>query len=293
MMNILLTQAISFPHLGITIKGLPASFQLSDSASLYISGILVGLAIILAYFIIRWQADVTNQDREMYIGLAVPVVFFSVVGARIFYILFSIDKVGDRPELMSILNGGMSWYGALFAGALTVFIYTKVKKLPLYKIFDTVSAGILAGQALGKWGDFFSRRNFGRYTDNLFAMRLSVEDVEQKNITSLMLAAAEKKGYTGYIQVHPLFLYESVAEIFLLIFILFYFRHKKFNGEIFLIYLTGYGLIRFLTEGLRVTSLKIWGTSVAVSQAISLVMAVTCISLLIVKRTDAEAKSKG
>lgn len=175
-MNILLTQEISFPGIGITFDNVPSSFTISENFGLSMYGIFIGIAIVVGFAVVLWQAGVTGQDRETYVDLAVPVILFSVIGARMFYLLFSITSLNPESPEQIFGSGGLSWYGALGAGSFTVFIYCRIKKLDVYDVCDTASGGLLVGQSVGIWGDFFARQGFGRYTGNPLAMRLSVED---------------------------------------------------------------------------------------------------------------------
>ena len=155
---------------------------------------------------------------------------------------------------------------------------------------DTACVGLLTGQIIGRWGNFFNREAFGDYTNNLFAMRLSTYDVNQNAITKKMLEMAEEGNYVGFIQVHPTFLYESVWNLILLICILLYTKHKKFDGELFLMYMGGYGLGRAFIEGLRTDQLTLGDTGIAVSQVLAFALFVTSLGLIIYKRVTLKKK---
>ena len=155
---------------------------------------------------------------------------------------------------------------------------------------DTACVGLLTGQIIGRWGNFFNREAFGDYTNNLFAMRLSTYDVNQNAITKKMLEMAEEGNYVGFIQVHPTFLYESVWNLVLLICILLYTKHKKFDGELFLMYMGGYGLGRAFIEGLRTDQLTLGDTGIAVSQVLAFALFVTSLGLIIYKRVTLKKK---
>ena len=150
--------------------------------------------------------------------------------------------------------------------------------------------GLLTGQFIGRWGNLFNREAFGDYTNNLFAMRLSTYDVNQNAITKKMLEMAEEGNYVGFIQVHPTFLYESVWNLILLICILLYTKHKKFDGELFLMYMGGYGLGRAFIEGLRTDQLTLGDTGIAVSQVLAFALFVTSLGLIIYKRVTLKKK---
>ncbi len=142
--------------------------------------------------------------------------------------------------------------------------------------------GLLVGQILGRWGNFMNREAFGGYTDGLFAMQLPIEAVRKSDI-SADLAAHIVDG-ANYIQVHPTFLYESALNLVLLIALWFYRKHKKFDGDMMLIYLGGYGIIRFFVEGLRTDQLQIGSTGIAVSQMLGIGLFIFSLGVQIIVR---------
>ena len=142
--------------------------------------------------------------------------------------------------------------------------------------------GLLVGQILGRWGNFFNREVFGEYTDSLLAMRIPVSMVRERDISPLI--AAHMTEGTNYIQVHPTFLYEGMWNLAVLVFLLLYLKHKKFDGEIALFYFAGYGIGRALIESIRTDQLYITGTKIPVSMVLGIVMAVSAIAADLVIR---------
>lgn len=275
---------ISFPNLGITIDYLPKSLTLFGTVDIAFYGLIIGIGIMLGYFVAKWQAVRTNQNTEVYLDFALYAIITSIIGARVYYVIFSWDYYKD--DIIQIFNlraGGLAIYGAVIGAVLSAIVYTKIKKYSFFLLADTGVAGLITGQILGRWGNFFNREAFGDYTDGLFAMRLSVEDVSRSSITKTMLAEAEKNDYVGFIQVHPTFLYESVWNLVVLVILIVYTKHKKFDGEIFLLYLAGYGLGRAWIEGLRTDQLLIGTTSLAVSQLLSIFLFVSCTAIILYK----------
>ena len=147
-----------------------------------------------------------------------------------------------------------------------------------------MALAILNGQMLGRWGNFFNREAFGEYTDGLFAMRLPVDAVRGQDISALMREHIEAADGVNYIQVQPAFLYESLWCLLLLLILVLYRKHKKVDGEVFLLYLLGYGIGRFWIEGIRTDQLLIPGTSLAVSQAVAVVTAAAALVLILYRR---------
>ncbi len=229
-----------------------------------------------------WQAGRLKQDKEMVLDLALWDIIFAVISARLYYVLFSWDYYSQNPiEIFNIRGGGMAIYGGVIGGVVTTFVFARVKKLSFYELLDIACTGLLVGQIFGRWGNFFNREAFGGYTDNLFAMQLKRSDVRAGDITNELLSNLVTLDGTEYIQVHPTFLYESLWNIAVLLVILWYTKKRKFQGELFLMYLCGYGLGRFWIEGLRVDQLKLFGTQLAVSQLLSVVLVVGSLSVLL------------
>ena len=153
---------------------------------------------------------------------------------------------------------------------------------------DICVPGLALGQAIGRWGNFCNREAFGEYTDSLFAMRLPIEAVRQGEITEKI---AEHIGEgVNYIQVHPTFLYESIWNALLVVLLILLWRYKKFEGQITLAYLGGYGLGRFWIEGLRTDQLHIPGTGIPVSQMLAFVLFVfsLVITIYMLKKNNKE-----
>ncbi len=273
---------IAFPHIGVYLENVPKTFSVFGF-DIAFYGLIIGLGVLAGIFLAERLAKATGQNAEVYWDFAIYAVIFSVIGARLYYVVFSWDKYKDN--LLSIFNtrkGGMAIYGAVIGAFLTLFIYTKIKKLNAFQIGDTGVAGLILGQVIGRWGNFMNREAFGGYTDGLFAMRLPIEAVRRHEITEEMWAHVTDG--VNYIQVHPTYLYESAWNLLILVLILCYFNRKKFHGEICLLYFGGYGLGRFLIEGLRTDQLLLPGTSIAVSQLLSLCLVVFAVVTDIVVR---------
>ena len=261
---------IAFPNLGIYLHNMPRGFSIFGfEITLY--GVLIGIGMLAGILLAAHQAKVAGQNPDIIWDFAIYAIVFSIVGARLYYVAFEWDMYKD--DLLSIFNtrqGGLAIYGGVIAAFLTLFIYAKLKKQNPFWIMDACVPGLILGQAIGRWGNFTNREVFGEYTDNLFAMRLPVEAVRARDISE-NVASHIVEG-TNYIQVHPTFLYESLWNVGVLVFLLLYRRHKKFEGELALYYLAGYGLGRAWIEGIRTDTLFIPGTTVPVSQVLAVVL---------------------
>ena len=276
-----LSQRIEFPNLGITIE-MSDRIALFGEASIAVNSILLGIAIVAGFFVVCWQAVRTGQDRELYLDFALYVIPISLLGARLYYVIFSLGRLPADPiQLIELKEGRLAIYGAVLAGIVTAFFYSSLKRLDFWRLADTVCVGLLTGQIIGRFGDFFARRSFGGYTDGRLAMRLGIHDVLAGRglvgpsdtaisvVSEEMIRQSELGGYPGYIQVHPIFLYEAVWNFLLLVFLLAITKHKHFEGELFLVYVIVYSFGRLWLEGMRTDPLYVWGPEVPVSQVVA------------------------
>lgn len=283
---------IAFPNLGIYLRNVPKTIMIGNfSIALY--GIVIGLGMILGLSLAARVAKKTGHDPDVIWDLAVSLLIFGIMGARIYYVIFMWDYYKDDPiQILNLRGGGLAIYGGIIAGVLTLYIYCRIKKQKFPLILDFVIYGLLVGQIMGRWGNFFNREVFGEYTNNLLAMRIPVSMVREQDI-SASIAAHMAEG-TNYIQVHPTFLYEGMWNLAILIFLLLYLEHKKFDGEIALLYFAGYGIGRALIESIRTDQLYIPGTQIPVSMVLGLVMAAAAISAeLIIRFRIANSEKAG
>lgn len=274
--------AINFPHLGIHLKDVGESISIFGFQIAYY-GILIALALFVGIMIATIEGKRTGQKSEDYLDLGIVVAFCAILGARVYYVIFSWEEYKDNFwSIFNIREGGLAVYGGIIACVIAVFIFAKVKNLSAAIILDTAVLGLMAGQVIGRFGNFFNREAFGEYTDGLFAMQLPKAMVRAKDVTELMEQNIVVIEGVNFIQVHPTFLYEALWNLVLLIVLLIYRKQKKFNGEIFLLYLVGYGIGRFWIEGLRTDQLLIPGVGWAVSRVLALVLLIGAATVLAV-----------
>lgn len=260
---------IAFPNLGISFEHVGKNIDIFGFTIAYY-GIIIGAAILLGFLIATVEAKRTGQNPEDYMDMGIIGVIAGIVGARLYYVIFSWDMYKDNLlHIFNLREGGLAIYGGVIGAVIAVFALARWKKLSPFLILDTVAMPILNGQMLGRWGNFFNREAFGEYTDGLFAMRLPVDAVRSGDITERMREHMETIGGVEYIQVSPTFLYESVWCAVLLIILILYRKHKKYEGELFLLYIFGYALGRVWIEGLRTDQLLIPGIGFPVSQALA------------------------
>ena len=267
-----MTMNIHFPNLGIHLENVGKSISVFGFEIAYY-GMVIGFGVLMGIVLAAYLAKKTGQDPDTYYDLALYAVVISIVGARIYYVVFSWDSYKD--DILSIFNlreGGLAIYGGVIAAVLTVIVYGKIKKISFWILADTASPALILGQIIGRWGNFFNREAFGQYTDSFLAMQLPMDAVRTSDITGEMMENLVVIDGISYIQVHPTFLYESVWNIGVLAAMFIWMKYKRFEGEIFLTYLFGYGIGRFWIEGLRTDQLLIPGTKVAVSQMLAIVL---------------------
>lgn len=274
---------IAFPNLGIYLKDVPRSFSLFGF-DIYFYGLIIGIGVIAGILMASHVAKISGQNPDTYWDFAIYAVICSVLGARIYYVLFSWNEFKDNPlRVFNIRQGGLAIYGAVIAAFITLFVYTKVKKQNALLMGDTAMAGLILGQAIGRWGNFMNREVFGEFYDGLLSMQLPIAAVRDSSDITENIMAHIPEG-ANYINVHPTFLYESLWNLLVFALVLLWRKHKKFDGELCLLYFAGYGLGRFIIEGIRTDTLFIPGTSIPVSQALSLVMVVFAVAVDVVVR---------
>ncbi|MCI8461905.1 MAG: prolipoprotein diacylglyceryl transferase [Lachnospiraceae bacterium] len=282
---------IAFPHLGIYLRDVPKSFSIFGLDIAYY-GVIIGLGVLAGILMAAHQAKVTGQDPDTYWDFAIYAVIFSVVGARIYYVIFAWDYYKD--DLLSIFQtrkGGMAIYGGVIAAFITLFVYCRIKKKNPLLMGDTAMPGLLLGQIIGRWGNFMNREVFGEFYDGLFSMQLPVAAVRARDISE-NIAAHIPEG-ANYINVHPTFLYESLWNLGVMVLMLVYRKHKRFDGELCLLYLGGYGLGRFIIEGIRTDTLFLPGTTIPVSQVLAMLMLIFAVAVDIAVRIRLKKKSLG
>ena len=243
--------AITFPGLGISVDPSPVAFSVFGK-DIYWYGIIIAAGFLLAYFYMDRRARVFGLTGDNVVDILLWAVPLGVICARIYYCVFYWDAYRDNPvSCLYIWEGGLAIYGGVLGGILGIFLYHKIKKIPLLPMLDLASFGVLVGQICGRWGNFMNREAHGGETTSFLRMGLMDPD-----------------GVVRYY--HPTFLYESVWNLVGLIALHFLSKKRKFDGEMFLLYLFWYGLGRAWIEGLRTDSLYLFGTGIRVSQLLAL-----------------------
>lgn len=258
---------ISFPMLG-GLQLNPPSYFLLFGHPIYFYGVIIGLGFLLGITFCAKRARRFGLKEDDIYDVVIWLIPCSIIGARLYYVLFQLGYYLEHPdELFALRNGGLAIYGGVIAGVLVAYLICRRKKIPFPAMLDCLCYGLLLGQILGRWGNFMNREAFGAETTVFCRMGLT-----------------DLNGTTVY--VHPTFLYESLWNLGVLLFLLWFEKagKRRFDGHCVTLYFLLYGLGRFWIEGLRTDSLYLGGTGIRISQALSLVLVLASAALLIYKQ---------
>lgn len=257
---------LSFPGFGIGEFSVNSeAFTLFGvSIAWYALIITCGMICAVSYTVYRAnKIGIILDDVLDFVIFAIPI---GIIGARLYYVLAEIEHYKTLGDVFNIREGGLAIYGGIIAGAITVFVVAYFKKINFFAFADCCTPGIILAQAIGRWGNFMNGEAFGSETD-IFC-RMGVSNALTFNRT---------------IYVHPTFLYESLWNILGFVLINIFYKHKKYDGQIFLLVFGWYGLGRMLIEGLRADSLytNLFGLEFRTSQVLAALIFAACLSLLI------------
>lgn len=269
-------EMILFPNIGLEFEHVGTGISIFGFEITFF-GILLGLSILLGTGLIIWDVYNNGRNMEEYLTLEIWVLLLGLIGARLYYVIFRMEDYQNLLlDFFLLRNGGMTFYGALIAGIVTVLVYAKIHKLSEGQLLDTACVGLAAGQILSSLGLYFNREGFGEYTNGLLAMQIPADSVSIHAVTETMRKHIDIIGGERYIQVEPLFLMEFIWAIGVLAVLILYKHKRNFQGELFLLYVVLYSMGQFWIEGLRVDTITIPGIGwkvVRVTAAIMIVMA--------------------
>ena len=257
----------------------PVAFKLGNlSVKWY--GIIMAVAIILAVSMAIFEGRKRQIESDDFMDLLLWAVPLGYVGARIYYVIFEWNYYSQHlDEIIAIWNGGIAIYGGLLAGLAVLLVFCYKRMLPPFLMLDIITPGVMAAQILGRWGNFINQEAHGGPTTLAFLQSLHLPDfiINQMKI--------------GGVYYQPTFLYESFFNLIGLLIILLL-RHRKHlfkQGEIFMLYLAWYSVVRFFVEGMRTDSLYLLG-SIRVSQMLSVILLIVVIVLFIYRRRVVKPK---
>lgn len=282
-----------FPHLNIVIERLRNHISLFGRIDIAFYGIIIGIGMLLALFTVERNAVRHNENPAVFYDFFIMAVIFGIIGARVYYVAFEWNYYkGDILKILNIRQGGLAIYGGIIGGTLAAIIFCRLRKYPFLKLADGSVLGILVGQIIGRWGNFFNCEAFGGYTDSLFAMRIKQSLVNPSMINEELKNHLILDNGISYIQVHPTFLYESCWNLAVFIILFIYAGKRKMGtGDVAIRYFLCYGIGRFLIEGLRTDQLKLPGTGLAVSRLLSLVLVLCMTAIIFYKKIKTDSRT--
>ena len=242
---------ISFPSLGLSFNPDRVAFYIGEKG-IYWYGIIIAVGFLLAVYYALRRSGQFGLTQDNIIDMLLCAVPLAIIGARAYYCIFSWELYQDDPiRVLYIWEGGLAIYGGVIGAAIGLTIYTKVKKVRTGAMLDIGGLGLMIGQSIGRWGNFINREAHGSVTESFLRMGLT-----------------DANGNVTYY--HPTFLYESLWNALGFLLLHFYSKKKrKYDGQIFVMYIGWYGLGRLFIEGLRTDSLYLLGTNLRVSQLLA------------------------
>ena len=258
---------IRFPFLGDLTLNPPASFSVFGR-EIYFYGVIIALGFVLGILYCARRAPEFGISSDSVYDMMIWMIPLSILGARLYFVLFQTEYYFAHPaEILAVWEGGLAIYGGIISGVLVAFVFCRVRHIAFLDMLDLMSFGVLIGQALGRWGNFFNREAFGAETEIFCRMGLTAPD-----------------GTTVY--VHPTFLYESLWNLLGLAFLIYFTRsgRRRYCGQVALMYFFWYGLGRSWIEGLRTDSLYLAHTGIRVSQLLSILIVCVSGTILLINR---------
>ena len=257
---------ISFPGLGIEGINPPRTLPFTIAGKeIYYYGLIIALGFLLAILYARKRVKEFGTNFDLVTDAILWAAPTAIVCARIYYVVFRWDLYRDNPiTALYIWQGGIAIYGAVIGAILGLVLFSRVHKQKLPPYLDIMALGLLIGQLIGRWGNFFNREAYGAEILNNFFLRMGIE---------------EAGGFVRYW--HPTFLYESLWNLIGFILLHFLSKKRKYDGQTFLQYVAWYGLGRVWIEGLRTDSLYIGSTDIRVSQLLAGVTFVAAVGVML------------
>lgn len=259
---------VSFPGLGIELTVNSVLFS-SGGITIRWYGVLIAIGMALAILYCSNRSKLFGVSSDKLLSCVLGGMVLGIIGARLYFVIFKWDYYSQHlNEIFAINEGGLAFYGGLIGGIGGGLLVARFNKTNIPALLDLAGMGYFIGQAFGRWGNFANQEAFG--TETSLPWRMVSEN-------------------TGGVGVHPCFLYESIWCALGFVLLHFLTKKRKYDGQLFLVYLAWYGFERMIVEGLRTDSLYIPNTEIRISQAVSaLVLLVSVIILIVnhVKKKD-------
>jgi phosphatidylglycerol:prolipoprotein diacylglycerol transferase len=269
---------VSFPGLGIEPFHMDRIAFSLFGINVNWYGLIITCGMILAVLYALWHAKHEGVKSDHIIDLALALIFCGVIGARLYYVIMEFDQYlvtggtfwqnlgGTLYNCIAIWNGGLAIYGGIIAGFLAALVVACAKRIPFPVIADIAGPAVMVGQIIGRWGNFVNVEAFGAETTLPWRM-------------GVLYSFNDGVSFVSEKFVHPTFIYESLWNLVGLILITYFYKKKKFHGQMFLTYMTWYGFGRMLIEGLRADSLYVG--SIRISQLVGFVTFVIGVVLMV------------
>ncbi|MBI2645245.1 prolipoprotein diacylglyceryl transferase [Candidatus Uhrbacteria bacterium] len=235
--------------------------------TVYYYGVIIAFAIAVGFLVSLFLASRLEKVIGTHIVRHIDALFLwvcgaGVVGGRVFFVAYHWNFFLEHPsEIIAVWHGGWVWHGALFFGLIALGIYCVVRRISFLMLAGLLSPGVILGQAIGRWGNYFNQEAYGPPLQAWWAIPIDL--------------AHRLTGYERYETFHPAFLYESIGDVVLfsalfcwVLLIIKKIRTKKMSGDmgiqkigmVFFTYLIVYSVIRFGIEFFRIDTVPVlWG----------------------------------
>ncbi|TRM13123.1 prolipoprotein diacylglyceryl transferase [Lentibacillus cibarius] len=250
--------------------------------TIYWYGLIIAFGAFLGLYIATKESDRLGLQKDLMTDLVVFAIPVSIIFARLYYVIFEWDRYIGGPwwDVFAVWEGGIAIHGALIGAVLTAIVFARVKNVPFWQLADIAAPSLILGQAIGRWGNFMNQEAHGgpisESVFNSFHTYLPDFIMNQMCIEGVMY--------------HPTFLYESVWNLLVLVFLLVLRRKNPLRGEVFLSYVMAYSVGRFFIEGMRTDSLYIPGTDIRMAQLISVALIIAVIGVMVYRRISGMAR---
>lgn len=239
---------VKFPAFNLELKFSQIAFYLFG-IPIYKYAVCIVIGIVVALVLARFSKEKFQNKFDDILEIALYTISAGIIGARIYFVIFNLKYYLSSPsQIFNFRDGGLAIYGGLLTGAMVALVYCKIKNIKILNCLDYIVPFVAIAQSIGRWGNFFNVEAYGETTNFIF--RMGIETVN------------------GYIEVHPVFLYESIATFLIFLFLRYKQKRRKFEGEIFLEYLILYSFVRIFLEGVRTDSLMLF--NFRISQILSI-----------------------
>ena len=252
---------VKFPGIGLEFSFSEIAFSIFGN-EIYKYAVCIVIGIVVALVLARLSKEKFNIDYSFLLENSILAIIFGTIGARLYYVLFNLDYYSQNmSEIFNFRNGGLAIYGGLIFGALAILVNCKIRKEKVLNFLDYIVPFVAIAQAIGRFGNFFNIEAYGYETSSILRMGIDTA--------------------SGYMEVHPTFLYSAIALLIVFIVLRIIQKNRKFEGQILLSYCLLYSFVRAIIEGLRTDSLMWY--NFRISQILSILIFVVSLVILIKK----------